>query len=96
MISSSEGKLHLSFGLGGEVHGEFDFPDQEEQTRKVEIVEHFVITLLFLIGIFGVYGYVRQGMQHRRNPLNEEKPGKDVLIFFTSCFLLAFWLFFHQ
>ena len=84
--------------------GEFDFPDQEEQTRKVGIVEqrkvgiveHFVITLLFLIGIFGVYGYVRQGMQHRRNPLNEEKPGKDVLIFFTSCFLLAFWLFFHQ
>lgn len=76
--------------------GEFDFPDQEEQTRKVGIVEHFVITLLFLLGIFGVYGYVRQGMQHRRNPLNEEKPGKDVLIFFTSCFLLAFWLFFHQ
>ena len=83
-------------GKAEQCSGEFDFPDHEEQTRKVGIVEHFVITLLFLIGIFGVYGYVRQGMQHRRNPLNEEKPGKDVLIFFTSCFLLAFWLFFYQ
>lgn len=76
--------------------GKSSFSDQEARTRKVGIVRHFVMTLLFLIGIFGVYGYMKQGMQHRCNPLNEEKPGKDVLIFFTSCFLLAFWLFFHQ